>query len=318
VTGARGAAPTGIILAAGRGTRISPLSETVPKPLLPVCNRPIMSYHLDLFASMGIRNVIVVIGRHGDQIRDVFGDGRQLSLDIRYVVDEHPEGIASSLMVTERLCGDICVVILGDIFLPLPSLHRLLAPVTEQHAGGALLVARERDPAAISRNFAVELGDAGRITRVVEKPQQPKTDLKGCGFYVFRRSIFDAIRRTPRSALRNEYEITDAIQVLLDDGQELIAVDGETWDINITSPADLLDCNLRMLRLMKKQSIIADGARLPEGMSISMSVIGSDVVVDRPLRIDRSLILAGSHIIGSEESLVRAIVSSHATVLVGE
>ncbi|MHB8376485.1 MAG: sugar phosphate nucleotidyltransferase [Dehalococcoidia bacterium] len=314
----RGRAPTtGVILAAGRGSRIRPLSDSTPKPLLPICNRPMIAYHLDLFAGAGIQDIVIVIGPHGDQIRGAFGDGHGLGLRIRYVVDQQPEGIASSLLKAEYACSDVCVVILGDIFVSLASLVPLIAPVRDRIVSGSLLVAEEPDPEAIRRNFAVEVREGMRVARVVEKPREPRTDLKGCGIYVFTRSIFDAIRRTPRSPLRNEFEITDAIQMLVDDGQELIAVGGVRWDINITSPGDLLNCNLRVLNDLGKPSVLGEDVRMPGGMTIADSVIGDRVIFDHPMSIERSLILADSHIRTRSGALLRAIVAPDASIVVG-
>lgn len=308
---------TGIILAAGRGSRIRPLSDKTPKPLLPICNRPMIAYHLDLFAGAGIQDIVIVIGPHGDQIRRTFGDGRGLGLRVRYVVDRQPEGIAASLLQAEHLCPDTCVVILGDIFVALDSLVPLITPVRDRGASGSLLVVQEPDPEAMRRNFAVEVDHRLRVSRVVEKPREPRTSLKGCGVYVFRRSIFDTIRRTPRSPLRNEFEITDAIQMLVDDGQELIAVDGVRWDSNITSPEDLLNCNLRVLSESGKSYVIGDGVRVPAGMLIAESVIGDRVIIDHRMSIERSLVLADSHIRDRPGALVRAIVAPDASIVLG-
>lgn len=307
---------TGVILAAGRGSRIRPLSDQTPKPLLPICNRPMIAYQLDLFAGAGIEDVVMVVGPHGDQIRRAFGDGHAQGLRISYVVDKHPEGIASSLLKAEHACSDVCVVALGDIFVSLPGLAPLIEPVRDGTAGGSLLVAEERDLEAIRRNFAVEVRGRMRVARVIEKPREPRTTLKGCGIYAFRRTIFDAIRRTPRSSLRNEFEITDAIQMLVDDGQELRAVGGVRWDINITTPGDLLSCNLRVLNDLARPSLLGEDVRLPGGMTIADSVIGDRVVVDHPLSIERSLILADSHIRTRSGTLRHAIVAPHARIVV--
>lgn len=305
---------TGVILAAGKGSRIRPLSDDSPKPLLPVCNRPIMRYHLDLLAAAGVRDVVVVIGLHGDAVRKAFGDGSDIGLTITYVVDEEPQGIASSLALAEPFVGDVCAVVLGDIFVSMDDFSPLLDPIMDGSVEGTLLVIKEADPEAIRRNFAVEVVNGGRIRSVVEKPLKPTSDLKGCGIYAFRRSIFDAIRRTPPSDLRNELELTDAIQTLVHDRQHLRAIAAARWDINVTSPLDLLDCNLRALDEIGNASLLGQDVRLPAGSSIVHSVVGDGVEAEAAVSLDHCLVLPNTRIAGSPRSYVRAILSQGGTL----
>ncbi len=106
---------------------------------------------------------------------------------------------------------------------------------------------REPDRDRIRRNFVVLTGPDGRVQRVIEKPRHPRTDLKGCGIYLFDVTFFDSVRRTPRTALRNEYEITDAIQIYIDDGYKVEAAEVVKADLNLSYPVDLLELNLHLL-----------------------------------------------------------------------
>jgi dTDP-glucose pyrophosphorylase len=295
----------GVVLAAGRGTRLQPFSEIRPKPLHPVCNKPIMQYQIEAMYAAGIHDICIVVGPGGELIRRHFGDGRRFGPRISYIEDQAPAGIAASLALTEPWVDGPFAVFLGDIFLSLGDMAPALAPMDEGAAG--TIVVRRDTPAAVRRNFAVVTERGGRISRVIEKPAEPPTDLKGCGVYVFDRTIFDAIRRTPRSALRNEYEITDAVQILIDMGRPVYAADIVRWDINITFPADLLECNLRVLREQRLESLVGEGARIGVQTRLAGSIVGEQAVVDSPVMLEQCLVLPGAHVAELQENARRCI-----------
>jgi dTDP-glucose pyrophosphorylase len=169
------------------------------------------------------------------------------------------------------------------------------------------VVKREDDPAAVSRNFAVIHEADGRITRVIEKPTEPPTMLKGCGVYLFTPAIFEAIRRTPRSALRGEYELTDAIQVLIDASGRTYVEDLALWDVNVTYPADLLDCNLRLLREGRRSSLVGEGARVAAGARLTDTVVGDRAVVEGPVELEECLVLPDVRVAPEAGRVHRAI-----------
>ncbi|HEU5103232.1 MAG TPA: sugar phosphate nucleotidyltransferase [Roseiflexaceae bacterium] len=295
----------GVILAAGRGTRLQPFSEIRPKPLHPICNKPIMQYQVEAMYAAGIQDICIVVGPGGEMIRKHFGNGHRFGPRITYIEDQAPAGIAASLALAEPWVGGPFAVFLGDIFLSLGDMAPALAPMDAGAAG--TIVVRRDTPAAVRRNFAVVTERDGRISRVIEKPAEPPTDLKGCGVYVFDRSIFDAIRRTPRSALRNEYEITDAVQILIDMGRPVYAADIVRWDINITFPADLLACNLRVLREQQLDSLVGAGARVSAQTRLASSIVGEQAVVDSPVVLEQCLVLPGARVAELSENAHRCI-----------
>lgn len=284
---------TGIILAAGNGTRINPLSAIIPKPLLPVCNKPIMQYQIEAMRDVGIRDIVIVVGALDGPIARYFGTGEQLDVCITYVLDALPQGIARSLALAEPYVSDVCVVYLGDIFLLVDDLDHALGMVASEALGGVLLVKRESSPEAIQRNFAVILDNHGHVTRVLEKPTTLVNDLKGCGVYVFGQEIFDAIRHTPRSALRNEYELTDAVQTLIDAGHQVRAAENVRWDINVTFPVDLLNANMFYLRQQKMRMVLGRNTSIASGTTMRDAVIGDNVHIEYPLEIVESVIWPG-------------------------
>jgi glucose-1-phosphate thymidylyltransferase len=295
----------GVILAAGRGTRLQPFSETRPKPLHPICNKPIMQYQIEAMYAAGIHDICIVVSPSGDLIRKHFGDGRRFGPRISYIEDQAPAGVAASLALAEPWVDGPFAVFLGDIFLSLGDMAPALGPMDEGAAG--TIVVRRDTPAAVRRNFAVVTERGGRVSRVIEKPAEPPTDLKGCGVYVFDRTIFDAIRRTPRSALRNEYEITDAVQILIDMGRPVYAADIVRWDVNITFPADLLECNLRVLRERQLESLVGEGARISVQTRLAGSIVGERAVVDSPVMLEQCLVLPGAHVAELRENAHRCI-----------
>jgi len=182
---------------------------------------------------------------------------------------------------------------------------------SETGGSGFLAVKRETNPDYIKRNYAVLLNEDGLVKRVIEKPRYVTNDLKGCGIYLFDLPIFDSVRRTPRTAMRDEYEITSAIQILIDDGYKVYAAEVVEWDMNVTVPHDLLLCNLRQLEVSGKKNIMGERVYINPDATISNSVVGSDVRIDSPVSIDNSLILPNS-ILVSSEPIRNAIVTPEA------
>lgn len=151
----------------------------------------------------------------------------------------------------------------------------------------------EPDPAMMRRNFVIQADDTGRVRRVIEKPRYVDSQLKGCGLYVFDPHIFDAIRRTPRTAMRDEYEITDSIQILVNDGYVVHHHPIVERDLNLTKPDDLLAINLIELDRSGLPHLIDPTAVVPAGTQIVRSVIGKGVVIAHPIKISRSVIMPG-------------------------
>ncbi|NTU85868.1 MAG: NTP transferase domain-containing protein [Chloroflexales bacterium] len=301
----------GVILAAGRGSRLQPFTATYPKVLLPICNKPIMQYQIEAMRDAGISDIAVVISAAGQLIRDHFGDGRRLGVRLSFIDDPDPRGIASSLARVEGWVRGPFAVFLGDIFLALDDISAALEPLAAGAAG--TLVVRRDTPEAVRRNFAVLLSDAGQVERVIEKPADPPTDLKGCGVYVFDRAIFEAIRATPRSALRNEYEITDAVQILISMGRPLFSAEVVRWDVNVTFPADLLDCNLRLLREQRLEHLVEPNARVNTGARLRYSIVGSHAEITAAILFEECLVLPGARVAQPEQDARRMIFGRHAT-----
>ncbi len=303
----------GVILAAGKGSRLLPFSTRYPKPILPICNKPIIEYQIEYMVALGIREIIIVVGHLGYEISKVLGDGERVGARIRYVEQTEILGIAHAVAGLESLINSPFMLFLGDIFFSTRNLTEMVQKLRENDAAAVLAVKEEADPAAVQRNFAVITGEDGFVHRVIEKPRHSRSTLKGCGLYLFDLTIFDAIRRTPRTAMRNEYEITDSIQILIEDGYRVAAAPVVLEDINVTFPHDLLDCNLLQLRNQNKANLVGGSAQINSGVTLTNSVIGERVTIANPIRIVDSLVLEGSSL-RSTASIERAIVMPDAVV----
>jgi dTDP-glucose pyrophosphorylase len=297
---------TGVILSAGKGSRIDPFNAHYPKPLLPVGNRPIIGHHVEKLKALGCGEVVLVVGHLMDRIIDYYGRGDEVGVPIRYVEQEQTLGIAHAASKVESHVEGPMVLCLGDIFYLTTSLHRLTERYRKGDVAAVLAVMEDRDPSSMRKNFSVEIGADGFVSRVVEKPRTPRSTLKGCGIYVFGPEIFDAVRKTPRTALRDEYEITTSIQILIDDGLKVAAESVVDWDLNVTFPEDLLTANLRWMKHEGVDSVVAPTARVHPGARVTRSVLGDGVVVDAPVTIDECVLLPKS---SARVDMRRAIVS---------
>jgi dTDP-glucose pyrophosphorylase len=298
----------GVILAAGRGNRMAPFSENYPKPLLPVGNKPVIQYQIETMRDLGIKDIIVLIGHKGFELSKVLGDGSQFDVTLRYVEQSSTLGIAHAVGCLEPHIDKPFLLFLGDIFF-VPGYLPGLFEIFLQQGGGAVLGAKEEhDPAAIRKNFSIILNPEGFVTRVVEKPRHTTNRLKGVGMYLFDLAVFDAIRRTPRTAMRDEYEITDSIQVMIQDGLPVRPCDCVVDDINLTTPPDLLYCNLIRARSSPNGIVMGSNTSLHEGVQIETSVIGRNVKVRNAISIRNSLVFDGSDVV-SETALENSIVT---------
>ncbi len=295
-------------MAAGKGTRMAPFSTRFPKPLLPICNRPILEYQIEYMKRAGIDDVIIVIGHLGYAIARHFGEGDAFGVRIRYVEQQETLGIAHAVGRLEPFITSPFLLFLGDIFFITEDLSGMITLLFQQQASAVLAVKKEEDPEAIKRNFAVITNEQGLVKRVIEKPRYVTNSIKGCGLYLFDLHIFDAIRRTPRTAMRDEYEITDAIQILVDDGYPVLASEIVKKDMNVSFPHDVLLCSLEQLRFLKQRSLIGKGCRIHEGAVIEDSVLGDRVTVLHPVRIKESLIFSDT-VVDTTEDLERCILN---------
>jgi glucose-1-phosphate thymidylyltransferase len=299
------AAMKGLILSGGRGTRLRPITHTSAKQLVPVANKPVLFYGIEAMAAAGIEDVgIIIAPETGDEIRAAAGDGSQFGVRITYIVQDEPSGLAHAVLTAEPFLGDSpFVMYLGDNLLQGGIADLVTAFVAEQPDALILLT-----PVADPENYGVaELqgaggGQRGRVVRLVEKPQQPATDLALVGVYMFTSCIHEAARAIEPSA-RGELEITDAIQYLVDGGRRVEPHIVNGWWKDTGRLADMLEANRLVLENLTPRS---------DGELIDSQVDGR-VVIEAGARLERATV-RGPAVIGAGARLVDAYVGPYTAV----
>lgn len=275
----------GVVLSGGSGTRLRPITHSMAKQLVPVANRPILHYGLSDLAAAGITEVCIIVSPEtGDDVRRSVGTGAELGLEVTYVVQEEPLGLAHALKCAlPWVDGDDVLMYLGDNMV-----KRGVADIVEDYlatdANCQILLTRVDDPS----HFGVaELDGDGRVVRLVEKPTAPRSDLALVGVYLFDASVEQAIASIAPSP-RGELEITDAIQWLVDSDHRVDASIVRGWWKDTGRKADLLQANALVLRDLSPDIAgevvggqirgavqVAEGARLVDCDVTGPAVIGA-------------------------------------------
>jgi dTDP-glucose pyrophosphorylase len=251
--------------------------------------------------------VLIVVAHLGYEIVRWLGDGSRFGVTIEYVDQGTTLGLAHAVVQLEPRIDRPFMLFLGDIFFVHRDLGSMTAMLGKDGVHAVLAVKEEPDPAAIRRNFVV-LEEGGFVKRVIEKPRHSRARLKGCGLYLFAPVFFDSARRTPRTALRDEYEITDAIQLFIDDGYRVKAARVIQDDLNLSYPPDLLDINLKLLG---EGTWIGQGVTLPPGTLVDRSVLMDGVTVEHPIAIRQCLVFPGVTLSGTSDIERRIITLDH-------
>ena len=199
-----------IILAAGQGTRLRPVTLTMPKPVVPVANKRLIEYAIDTIKGAGITEIGIVINSLDSPIVKIFGDGKELDVKLEYIIQEEQLGLAHAAGICRDFVGDEpFAMFLGDNIFQ-DKMADLIRNFPDSDADASIVLAKVPDPS----RFGIAVVEDGVIQRVVEKPADPPSDLAIVGVYLFRSSIFPIIDALKPSG-RGEYEITDAIQGLI-------------------------------------------------------------------------------------------------------
>jgi len=289
----------GLVLSGGKGTRLRPFTYTGAKQLVPIANKPILFYALEQLVECGIRDIGVVVGETGDQVRAALGDGSRFGARVTYVQQEAPLGIAHAIRISRPFLRDCpFVVFLGDNFIkggvvPYVESFRRSGPDCQ------VLLKSVPNP----RDFGVAQLENGRLSRVVEKPSQPPSDLAVIGIYMFDSPVFEAVEAIRPSA-RGELEITDTIQYLIDHGYGVRAEVVEDCWIDTGKMDDLLAANRAILETLAPRSAgSADAASRLEGA----------VVLEEACRVEGSVI-EGPAIIGERTRIINSRVGPFTSV----
>jgi glucose-1-phosphate thymidylyltransferase len=290
----------GLILSGGRGTRLRPITFTSAKQLVPVANKPVLFYGIEAIAAAGIRDIGIVVGDTHAEIRAAVGDGSRWGVRVEYIEQDAPRGLAHAVKISEAFIGgEPFVMYLGDNLLNKGITH-FVDEFAREKPAAQILLARVPDP----QMFGVAELRNGTVVRLVEKPKEPIGDLALVGVYMFGPEIFESVNRI-RPSFRNELEITDAIQNLIDRG--LIVrphvVDG--WWKDTGKLEDMLEAN---------RLILDTHERRIAGQVDEESRIEGKVVIEEGAVVERSVI-RGPAIIGGGARIVHAYIGPFTSIM---
>lgn len=238
----------GIILSGGHGTRLRPLTHTGPKQLIPIANKPVIYYAIDDLRQAGITDIGIILGTNmPNKIKDALGDGSELGVNITYIMQGEPKGLAHAAKTAQDFVGDESFVMyLGDNILK-SGIQEFVEGFDDSDFSARILLQAVEDP----RQFGVaEVNEKEEVIRLVEKPEHPKSNLALVGIYLFKENIFCAIDKI-KPSWRDELEITDAIQQLIDDDLNVDSFIVEGWWKDTGKPEDVLDANQLILETLK-------------------------------------------------------------------
>ena len=237
-----------LVLSGGRGTRLRPITHTRAKQLIPVANQPVLFYGLNAITEAGIKQVGIVVGETQEEIRSAVGNGKRFGFQAEYIYQSEPLGLAHAVLISKDFLEDEpFVMYLGDNLLK-SGIKKFVERFQDERANARILLARVKNP----NQFGVAKLKAERVIRLVEKPKKPKSDLALVGVYIFDKNIHQAVRKI-KPSLRNELEITDAIQWLIDNGKKVDyqVVDG--WWKDTGKVEDLLEANQMILNELETE-----------------------------------------------------------------
>ncbi len=283
----------GLILSGGKGTRLRPLTFTQAKQLVPVANKPVLFYGIESLKEAGIKDIGIVVGDTKDEIKEAAGDGSRWGLRITYIEQEAPLGLAHAVKISEGFLEDEpFVMYLGDNILK-SGIKSLVEEVKEKKPNSLILLTEVPDP----RLFGVaELKD-GKVVRLVEKPKKPMSNLALVGVYMFDFHVFEAVNAI-KPSWRNELEITDAIQYLVDKGYEVHPHLVSGWWKDTGKIEDILEANRLIL-----ESI----AGKIQGKVDETSKISGPVIIEEGVVVQNSII-RGPAIIGTETEIINSYI----------
>ena len=277
-----------IILAAGEGVRLQPITSTRPKHLIKVGGKPLLEHCLNALKTARIDEAIIIVHYMGDAIRQYFGDGKRFGLNIDYVEQKEILGTGNAASLVEPHVKDDFLLVYGDLLFSSDAVKNVIDLYEKEKPAAAMAVV----PVEKTEDYGmVQLEDEKNVKRIVEKPksEEAPTNLANAGIYVFSAEIFDKIRQTKASA-RGELELTDAVSLLLEEKKIVLAIkiSGDDW-IDIGRPWDLLEANRWALtkREHKIYGYVENGAYIIGPVTVKETArIRSGAYIEGPAFID--------------------------------
>ncbi len=290
----------GLILSGGKGTRLRPLTYTSAKQLVPVANKPVLFYGIEAIAQAGISDIGIVVGDTHAEIRAAVGDGSRWGVRVEYIEQDAPRGLAHAVKISEPYIGrEPFVMYLGDNLLNKGITH-FVREFEREKPAAQILLAHVPDP----QMFGVAQLQDGRVVRLVEKPKEPIGDLALVGVYMFGPEVFESVNRITPS-FRNELEITDAIQDLIDRGLTVRPHIVDGWWKDTGKLEDMLEANRLILETFERRI---------DGSVDAESRIEGKVVIEAGAVVERSVI-RGPAIIGRGARVVHGYIGPYTAIM---
>lgn len=300
----------GLILAGGKGTRLYPLTYTSAKQLIPVANKPVLFRVIEAIREAGIVEIGIVVGDTADEIKKAVGRGQRWGAKITYIPQDAPLGLAHAVKISRDFIGDDrFVMFLGDNVIQ-GGISPLIAEFDTSEWNSQIVLTRVEHP---EQYGVAELGDDGQIIQLIEKPQEPPSDLALVGIYMFDKTVFEAVEKIEPS-WRGELEITDAIQWLLDHGHRVAHEVLVGWWIDTGKKDPLLESNRYILETLEPANlgsvddastiegrvVVEDGAKIVESRVRGPAIIGRNARIERSYIGPFTSIAADCEVIDSE------------------
>ncbi len=332
----------GLILSGGKGTRLYPLTYTRAKQLIPVANKPVLVRVIEAIRDAGVRDIGMVVGPTAAEIQEALGDGSRWGVSLSYIRQHSPDGLAHAVKISrDFLGGEPFVMFLGDNVIQ-GGISQLIRDFAENDWNSQIVLKEVDNPSAYG---VAKLRPDGSIERLIEKPAAPPSNLALVGIYMFDRHVFQAVDAIRPSA-RGEYEITDAIQWLIDRGHTVFPHIHRGWWIDTGKPTDMLEANSHVLeeiapciaecaRIDDRSSVdsrvtVQAGARIVNSILRGPTIIGTDTLIEnsyigpftsiyhscqiRNCEIERSIILENSRVIDIDRTLRDSLIGRRASV----
>jgi len=288
-----------LVLSGGKGTRLRPITHTSAKQLVPIANKPILFYGLEFIAKAGIKEVGIIVGETKKEIMNAVGDGSKLGIKATFIEQEAPLGLAHAVKIAEDFInGDDFVMYLGDNLLK-DGIISVVEEFKKNKPNAQIMLTKVKNPSSFG---VAELKD-GKVVRLLEKPKVPPSDLALVGVYLFDKSIFKAVNSI-KPSWRNELEITDAIQYLVENKFVVQPSIVTGWWKDTGKLEDLLEANRLVLETME-QTIA--------GTVDEKSKIEGRVVLEKGSQIINSII-RGPAIIGENTKIINSYVGPFSAV----